>query len=132
MIEVCCEYLSVRCIWMYVIITPRTSFRVNLNSLVCLNFKESPAWRRSHVWNLSKSNEIRTHNHLVRNLPNDWGLLWVLIYIVHLTTTYLMSRRRFTVNPRPVFLLNVKEPLDRSRCHIWSLSNSNEIGTTTT
>ena len=32
MIELCCEYLSVRCIWLYVIIMSRTSFRVNPHS----------------------------------------------------------------------------------------------------
>ena len=29
-----CEYLSVQCIWLYVIIMPRTHFRVNLSSIV--------------------------------------------------------------------------------------------------
>ena len=40
MIELCCEYLSVRCIGLYVIIMSRTSFRVNLHSIVFLNVKE--------------------------------------------------------------------------------------------
>ena len=34
MIELCCEYLSVRCIWLYVFIMSRTSLRVNLHSTV--------------------------------------------------------------------------------------------------
>ena len=29
MIELCCQYLSVRCIWLYAIIMSHTSFRVN-------------------------------------------------------------------------------------------------------
>ena len=65
MIELCCEYLSVRCIWQYVIIMSHTSFRVNPHSIVCLNVKELLAQRRRHIWSLSDSNEIRTHNHLV-------------------------------------------------------------------
>ena len=34
MIELCFEYLSVRCIWLYVIIMSRARFRVNLHSIV--------------------------------------------------------------------------------------------------
>ena len=34
MIELCCEYLSVRCIWLYVFIMSRTRFRVNPHSIV--------------------------------------------------------------------------------------------------
>ena len=34
MIELCCEYLSVRCIWLYVLIMSRTRFRVNPHSIV--------------------------------------------------------------------------------------------------
>ena len=33
-VELCCNYLSVWCIWLYVIIMPRTSFRVNLHSIL--------------------------------------------------------------------------------------------------
>ena len=43
MIELCCEYLSVWCIWLYVINKPCTSFRVNLHSIAYLNVKELDA-----------------------------------------------------------------------------------------
>ena len=33
MIELCCEYLSVRCIWLYVLIMSRTHFSVNPHSI---------------------------------------------------------------------------------------------------
>ena len=52
--------------WLYVIIMSRTSFRVNSHSIVCMNIKELRARSRRHIWSLSDSNEIRTHNHLVR------------------------------------------------------------------
>ena len=65
MIELCCEYLFVRCIWLYLIIISRTSFRVNLHSVVRLNVKELLARSRHHIWSLSDCNGIRTHNHLV-------------------------------------------------------------------
>ena len=64
-IELCSEYLSARCIWLYVIIMSRTSFRVDAHSIVCLNVNKLPARSRRHIWSLSNSNEIRTRNHLV-------------------------------------------------------------------
>ena len=66
MIELCCEFLSVRCILLYVIILSCTSLRVNPHSIVCLNTKELPAWSRCHTCSLSECNEIWTHNHLIR------------------------------------------------------------------
>ena len=66
MIELCCEFLSVQCIWLYVIIMSRTSFRVNPHSIVCLNVKILLARSRRRIWILSDSNEFRTHSHLVR------------------------------------------------------------------
>ena len=44
----------------------RSSFTVNLHSILCLNVKELLAQSRRYTWSLSNSNEIRTHNHLVR------------------------------------------------------------------
>ena len=55
-----------RSILLYVIIMSRTSFRVNPHTIVCLNVKELFARSRRHIWSLSDSNAIRTHNHLVR------------------------------------------------------------------
>ena len=65
MIELCWKYLSVQCIWLYLIIMSHTSFRVNLHSIVCLNVKELLAWSRHQIWSLSGSNRIQTHNHLI-------------------------------------------------------------------
>ena len=39
MIELCCKCLSVQCIWLYVVIMSRTSFRVNPYSIAFLNVK---------------------------------------------------------------------------------------------
>ena len=49
----------------YVIILSHTSFTVNLQSIVCLNVKEHLARSSCHIWGLSDSNRIWTHNHLV-------------------------------------------------------------------
>ena len=53
LIGLCCEYLSVRCIWLYVIIMSHRRFRVNPYSIVCLNVKELLFWSRSYIWSLS-------------------------------------------------------------------------------
>ena len=48
MIELCFEYLSVRCIWQYVLVMLRTSFRLNPHSIVawmsCAYFEEGVPW----------------------------------------------------------------------------------------
>ena len=63
-IELCCEYLSVQSIWLYVIMSCM-SVSVNPHSIVYLNVKELLARSRCHIWSLSDSNVIQTHNHLV-------------------------------------------------------------------
>ena len=50
MIELCFEYLFVRCIRLYVAIMLRTSFRVNPLAIACLNVKEFLARSRQHIW----------------------------------------------------------------------------------
>ena len=65
MIDMRCEYLSVRCIWLYVIITSRTDFRVNLYSIVAMNVKELLARDIRDIWSLRDYDRIQTHNHLV-------------------------------------------------------------------
>ena len=40
MIELHCEYLSVQCIWLYVIILSRTRFERESTLYSCLNVKE--------------------------------------------------------------------------------------------
>ena len=88
---------------MYVIIMSRTSFRVNLYFIVCLNVKELLARSRCHVWTLSDSIGIRTYkllvfkqtlNHLAK-LAKWWAVLWVLICTVHLTVYYYLVTYKF-------------------------------------
>ena len=64
MIELSCESLSVRCIWLYVLIVSHTRFRVNPDSIVAQISKNSliEAGAKSE---LSDCNWTRTHNHLV-------------------------------------------------------------------
>ena len=51
---------------LYVIIMSRTSFRVNLHSVVCMNIREPLARSRRYICRLIDSYGIRTNNHLVR------------------------------------------------------------------
>ena len=41
MIELCCEYLSVRCILLYVLVMSRTRFRVNPHSMFSVSEKNT-------------------------------------------------------------------------------------------
>ena len=54
------------------------SYRVNPHSIVCLNVNELLAWSRRHIWSLSDSNVIRTHNHLMY----AWGIEWILLFFL--------------------------------------------------
>ena len=64
-IKLYCEYLCVRCMWLYDIVTWCTSFRWNPHSIVCLNVKELLARGSRHIWSLRDSNQIRTKGHLI-------------------------------------------------------------------
>ena len=97
----------------------RASSRVNLHSIVYLHVKEIFARSRCHICSLSDSNWIRTHNHLVcKRTLNHLAKLAII-----------MSCTSFKVNLHSIVCLNVKEVLTRSRCHIWSLGDSNWIRT---
>ena len=57
------QLFHIKKVWLYVIVIPRTSFRVNPHSTICES--KLLAQRGSHIWSLRDSNAIRTHNHLV-------------------------------------------------------------------
>ena len=61
MIVLCCEHLSVWCIWLYVVIMSRTCFRANQHLIA--------TWMAIMFF-------------------NDWAMLWVLICTMHLTICY--------------------------------------------
>ena len=64
MIGLCFEYLSIWCIWLYVLVMSHMRFRVNSHSS-CLNVKKLLAQSRHEIWSLSDCNWTRTQNHLV-------------------------------------------------------------------
>ena len=112
MIELCCQYLSVRFNWLYAMIMLRRSFWVNPHSIVCLNVKYFlEAGLISEI--LRDCSESQSHNHI-----------WLNIFIISTTS--------FTVNPYSIVCLNIEELLDQSIRRIWSLTDSNEFESTNT
>ena len=72
MIELCCEYLSVSCIWLFAIIMSRTIIRVNPHSIVYLNVKEILARsRKSLLWIVFRIYKLKDLNFDV--LPEDFA-----------------------------------------------------------
>ena len=125
MIELCCEYLPVRCIWLYVFI------RVNPHSTVAWmprnSLLERDAISEDEV--TAKGLEPRTtyflneHSTIWPNWPNDWAVLWVLFCTVYLTVCFYHVTYDFQSESTLYSCLNVKELLARSRRHIWRLSH---------
>ena len=84
----------------------RTSFRVNPHSLVCLNVKELVARNRSPIWSLSDSNEIRTHNHLVRKRTLNHLASFAKWLSVRLQTKWLSVRiSLLSLKTQPKFVI---------------------------
>ena len=108
-----CEYLSVRCIWMYVIIMSRTSFRLNPHSVVLLNVKKLLARSRRHIWSLSDSNVIRTHNHLVHKKTLNL-LVKLAIWLSCVVRSYLYGAFEYML----------------FSCHVRVSNSSNQVAVT--
>ena len=124
-IELCCEYLSVRCIWLYLLIMSCMHFRVNPHSNSCLNIKELLAWSRCEIWSLSGWNWTWTCNHLVQKQILNHLVKLFNNYGVHLTVCSYHVTYAFQNESTLYSCLNVKELLARSRHEIWSLSDHN-------
>ena len=111
---------------MCVIIMLRTSFRVNLHSIVCLIVKKLLAPSRRHIWSLSDSNGIRTFNYLVRKRTLN-RLAKVFIYKLSgcgFESRYCHLRRRIQ-NPvrhlkRSLFCENELKPVNNFRKQFMS------------
>ena len=114
MIELCCEYLSIRCIWLYIFFHVMYAFQSVPRFHSCFNVKEIFAQKRRHMWSLSDS-----------YWPNDWAVLWVFICTVHFTVCFYKVKYLLQSESPLYSSLNVKELLARNRRDIWSLSDSN-------
>ena len=65
MIGLCCDYLSVRFIWMYILIM--YAFQSKSTPYSCLSEKEVLSQNRCNIWSWNDCNSTRTHNQLVCN-----------------------------------------------------------------
>ena len=138
MIELSCDYLPVRCIWLYVLTISSTCFTVNRNSNICLNIKELIARNRCNICSLSDCNRTRTNNHLFRKRNTqpfghcdqiDWRELWLLICTVQLTVCSSHVNYAFQSESALYICLSIRELLARNMCHIWRLSDCSRIPT---
>ena len=90
MIELCCEYLSVRCIWLYVFIMSRTRFRVNPYSIVAwMKYEAYQIWSLMHI-----------HLSFIRNMrlsttPYIWRTTFSIINIINNADKYLAFKYVF-------------------------------------
>ena len=90
MLELCCEYLSVLCIWLNIIIMASLSFRVNPHCIFCLNMNQPLAGSKRHIWSLSDSKEVRTYQDIVRNCTLN-HLAKLAKWMSCVVSTYLYS-----------------------------------------
>ena len=125
MTELCCEYLSMWCIWLYVIIMSPTRFRMNPHSIACLNAKELLARSRCHIWSLSDSNEIQTQrvwilwfNHLAKLAK--WLTCVMSTYLYGALDLYLKFKwQQQDLNPQIWCLLQARTSLTFRQTKEW-------------
>ena len=108
---------SVITLGLYVLAMSRTSFRVNPHSIVCLNVKELLTRSRHHIWSLSDSNDIQTHNHIVHK-RTVWLNGWVFVYELcvcgfgsrccHLAALWIVAKVDFR-KPLEVFMAGFEQ-----------------------
>ena len=81
MIERCSEYLSIQCIWLYVLVMSRTHFQSESKLSSCLIVKEllGRSWRE--IWRSSDSNWTRTQNHLVLKRTLNHLAKWLSVLL---------------------------------------------------
>ena len=133
MIELSSEYLSLRCIWLYVLLMWRTRLWVNPHSTV--------AWLlRNYLLEAGAKSEgevtvtgleprstyfLNEHSTIWPNWSNDRAVFWVLICTVHLTLCSCHVTYVFESESNLYSCLNVKEVLVGSRRDIRMWNDCN-------
>ena len=133
MIELCSEYLSFRCIWLFFLVTPLMRFRVNPQSIVAwmswkslLEAVPNSEGEVTATGLVPRTNDfLNKHWTISPKWPNDWDVFWVLTCTVHLTVCSCQVTYAFQSESTPYSYLNVKELLARSRRELWMWSDCN-------
>ena len=132
-IELCSEYLSVRCIWLCVLFISRTRFRVNPHFIVALTSGNSLLKARAISYGEVTADGLKPkptyflngHSTTCEDWPNDWAVFWVLICKVHLTECSFHVMYAFQSESTRYSCLSFKELLARSKREIWRWSEVN-------
>ena len=132
-IQLCSEYLYVRCILLYLFFMSRTRFRVNPHSIFALmsrnSLLEAGAKCEGEVtatWlEPTTTLFLNEHSTIWSKWPNNWAVFWVLICTVHLTECSCHVMYASHGEYKLYIWMNVKELLARNRREIWRWSDRN-------
>ena len=135
MIELNCESLFARSIWLYIPCHITYAFQSESTSYICLNVKEILTWNRREIWSLSDGNETRTQNHLVRKQilnylakTNKW-LSWILSTFLYVAFNCRFLFCHLRVSERIHALHMLECHVTRNWCDIWRLNDCHGTGT---
>ena len=81
MIELCCEYLPVRCIWLYILIKSRTRFRVHPHFIVAWrnSFEQEVLWHSGNYRVLIHSETRKWHD---KNIQLHACVVIIYVYVL--------------------------------------------------
>ena len=133
MIELNCEYLSIRCIWLYVLDMSCTRLRVTpysiFTSMSRNSLLQTSAISGSYVTatGLEPTTTLFVNKHSIvcLNWQNYRPEFWVPIGTVHLAICSCHVTYPFQSESTLYICLNGKKLLTENRRHFWSLSDCN-------
>ena len=75
MTELCCEYLSVRCIWLLCSYHVTYVFQSESTLYSCLNVKELVAWNKRDIWS---SSDCKSQMHRTDKYSQYSSIIWLV------------------------------------------------------
>ena len=116
-IELCCEYLPVRCIWLHFVIMSRTRSRVYLHTMFSwmsgnflLKTGAISEVQMIETWLEPSANKfVNEHATIYPNWPNNWVVFWILTCMVHSTVWTYYVMYTFQSKSTPYTSLKPKE-----------------------
>ena len=137
MIDLRCEYLSLKCTWLYLFVMPLTNFSLNPQSLVpsLLTFSLLERGAKSEVKATAISLEqiiilfLNRHSTNWLKARNDSAEMWVLIFTLHMTVLFFHVTYEFQVKSTIFSCVNVEHLVVRNTSENLSLSKCNKSRT---